>query len=357
MIKIACALQFHASVFPLLYHRSAIKRRGIDLHFMPSCDVNDLSGLRSFDYIFLSNRLYGTQFGLEEVRALSALGNKLYWFDETASTGTTNFEVLPFVDAYLKRQLLRDTALYSQSWYRRRIYTDYYHRRFGVSDTDPHYTEAALSNEHAHKLGVYWNLAYKDYRSSFRRLRTLARHKTALPILPAPRLREPSSGRREIDVFARMSIKTMAPSVGYQRREILRMLAGIDGNGVKVAHRGTVPNNQYERELAVSKTVVSPFGWGEICYRDFEAMVNGACLIKPDVSHLTTWPDVFVANKTYLPCSWDLADFPRVVEQALEGNAAREMATAAQDLLRGYIGAPGAAPFVSRLQTLLNKAL
>ena len=32
---------------------------------------------------------------------------------------------------------------------------------------------------------------------------------------------------------------------------------------------------------------MSPFGFGEICYRDFEAMLNGACLIKPDVSHLT----------------------------------------------------------------------
>lgn len=353
MITVACALQFHASVFPLLYHRRAIKRRGIDIRFLPSLDVTNLRELRGYDYVFLSNRLYGTQFGLEQVRALSTLGNKLYWFDETASTGTTNFEVLPFVDAYLKRQLLRDTALYSQSWYRRRIFTDYYHRLFGVSDTDPQYTEAALSDEHAHKLGVYWNLAYKDYRSSFRRLRTLARHVTALPILPAPRLREPSDGRREIDVFARMSFKTMAPSVGYQRREILRMLDAIDGDGVRVAHRGTVPKKQYERELAVSKTVVSPFGWGEICYRDFEAMVNGACLIKPDVSHLTTWPDVFIANKTYLPCSWDLSNFSSVIRRALEGTAASEMATAAQDLLRGYIGKRGAAPFVSRLQTLL----
>lgn len=354
MITIACALQFHASVFPLRYHRRAIKRRGIDIRFLPTLDVADARALRRFDYIFISNRFYGKQFGLDQLRALSALGNKVYWFDETASTGTTNFEVLPFVDAYLKRQLLRDTGRYSESWYRRRIYTDYYHRRFGVSDTDPHYTEAALPGEHAHKLGVYWNLAYKDYRSSFRRLRTYVRNITALPMLPAPRLREPSNGRREIDVFARMSIKTFAPSVGYQRREILRMLDAIDGNGVKVAHRGTVPKEQYERELAVSKTVVSPFGWGEICYRDFEAMLNGACLIKPDVSHLTTWPDVFVAGKTYLPCNWDLSNFPSVVDRALEGNAASEMAAAAQDLLRAHIGERGAAPFVSRLQTLLT---
>jgi len=354
MIRIACALQFHASVFPLRYHRRAINRRGIDIRFLPSLDVSDACALRGFDYIFLSNRFYGTRFGLEQVRALSTLGNKVYWFDETASTGTTNFEVLPFVHAYLKRQLLRDTARYSEPWYRRRIYTDYYHRKFGVSDTDPHYTETALSSEHAHKLGVYWNLAYKDYRSSFRRLRTYVRNMTALPILPAPRLREPSSGRRDIDVFARMSVKTFAPSVGYQRREMLRMLDAIDGNGVKVAHRGTVPKKEYERELAVSRTVVSPFGWGEICYRDFEAMLNGACLIKPDVSHLTTWPDVFVANKTYLPCSWDLSDFPGVVQRALEGNAASEMAAAAQNVLKAYIGERGAAPFVSRLQTLLT---
>ena len=32
--------------------------------------------------------------------------------------------------------------------------------------------------------------------------------------------------------------------------------------------------------------MLSPFGWGEICYRDFEAALNGMLLIKPDMNTL-----------------------------------------------------------------------
>ena len=267
--------------------------------------------------------------------------------------GTTNFEVLPYVDKYLKRQLLRDAAQYTQSWYRRRIYSDYYHRRFGITDADPHYTETTLNSDYVHKLGVYWNLAYKDYRSFSRPLQTITRNVTPLSFL-SPRVLAPSHRRRDMDVFARFSTKAFAATVGYQRREILSLLERMDEDGVRVAYRGTVPKSQYDRELAVSKTVVSPFGWGEICYRDFEATLNGACLIKPDVSHLTTWPDVFVANETYIPFSWDLSTFPNAVRQALEGDSAQQVANAAQNLLKGHIGQAGAIPFASRLENLLG---
>ena len=150
--------------------------------------------------------------------------------------GTTQFEVLPYVDRYFKRQLLRDTAQYAQSWYRRRIYSDYYHRRFGITDADLPYTETALNPDYAPKLGVYWNLAYKDYRSFSRPLRTITRNVTPLPFF-SPRFLAPSHGRRDIDVFARISTKPFAPTVGYQRREILRLLERMDADGVRAAYR------------------------------------------------------------------------------------------------------------------------
>ena len=254
---------------------------------------------------------------------------------------------------YFKRQLLRDTTKYSELWYRRRIYSDYYHRRFDVTDADPHYTETTLNPDYNHKLGVYWNLAFTDYRTFSQPLRTIVRHLTPLSFL-SPQFLAPSDGRRDIDVFARISTKPFAATVGYQRQEILRLLELVAADGVRVASRGTVPKRQYDRELAVSRTVVSPFGFGELCYRDFEAMLNGACLIKPDVSHLTTWPDVFVANKTYIPFSWDLSNFPTTVRQALQGDSAEHVASRAQNLLKEYIGQAGAIPFRDRFQHLLG---
>ena len=59
-----------------------------------------------------------------------------------------------------------------------------------------------------------------------------------------------------------------------------------------------------------SKIVVSPFGFGEMCHRDFEAWGCGAVLLKPRVDHLRTLPahhissmavDVIRGNRIELP--------------------------------------------------------
>jgi hypothetical protein len=70
--------------------------------------------------------------------------------------------------------------------------------------------------------------------------------------------------------------------------------------------------------------VLSPFGWGEVCFRDFEAIISGALLLKPDMSHLRTWPDVYVPNETYIPLAWDGQDLRDKVDYYLTHTAERE---------------------------------
>ena len=69
---------------------------------------------------------------------------------------------------------------------------------------------------------------------------------------------------------------------------------------------GIVPKKEYRANILESKFVISPFGWGEICYRDYEAFMAGAALIKPDMSHLETWPNLYIPDETYFPISWDV---------------------------------------------------
>ena len=69
---------------------------------------------------------------------------------------------------------------------------------------------------------------------------------------------------------------------------------------------GIVPKKEYRKNMYESKFVVSPFGCGEICYRDYETFMAGAALIKPDMSHLETWPNLYIPNETYFPISWDI---------------------------------------------------
>ena len=114
---------------------------------------------------------------------------------------------------------------------------------------------------------------------------------------------------------------------------------------------------QYLRELRRSKLAVSPFGWGEICFRDFEIVASGAALVKPRVDHLNTWPPFFEPNVTYVPVAWDLADGRAVVAQILAAPGRRiAIAAAAQARLREYhaSGERSGAAFANHLRGALT---
>ena len=76
-----------------------------------------------------------------------------------------------------------------------------------------------------------------------------------------------------------------------------------------------VPHDEYVLEMRRSKAILSPFGWGEICTRDFESFVYGATLLKPSMEHCITWPNVYQANKTYVPMKWDFSDFDEIMSK------------------------------------------
>jgi hypothetical protein len=69
-----------------------------------------------------------------------------------------------------------------------------------------------------------------------------------------------------------------------------------------------VPYGHYCREMFLSRAVLSPWGWGEACHRDYEAMLLGAVLIKPDSDYVEAWPDLYRGGATYVPCAVDCQD-------------------------------------------------
>ena len=66
-----------------------------------------------------------------------------------------------------------------------------------------------------------------------------------------------------------------------------------------------------------SKVVVSPFGWGEINVpRDYEVALSGSVLLKPDISHIDSWPNIF--NKdTVVQYKWDLSNLLELAEKII----------------------------------------
>jgi hypothetical protein len=75
----------------------------------------------------------------------------------------------------------------------------------------------------------------------------------------------------------------------------LSCIKAIQELGLKVE---TWPDRQYNyheylEKMANSKVVVSPWGWGESCYRDYEAMILGAEVIKPVSYQILSNPPIY----------------------------------------------------------------
>lgn len=85
-----------------------------------------------------------------------------------------------------------------------------------------------------------------------------------------------------------------------------------------IGERRTMQFPEYFQTLRESEFVVSPWGLGEPCYRDFEAVLSGCMVIKPDTRHILTVPGPFYR----LPqierniCKPDFSDLQSVIETA-----------------------------------------
>jgi hypothetical protein len=107
---------------------------------------------------------------------------------------------------------------------------------------------------------------------------------------------------------------------------------------------------EYFSELRNSQIGVSPFGVGEITLRDFEIIICGAVLVKPDMSHMQTWPALFQPGENYIPHKWDLSDLKEKLEE-LTGNTELRIRLAmdAQKIYKDAVSPAGLANFADRL--------
>ncbi|MCS3084098.1 hypothetical protein NXW09_21875 [Bacteroides ovatus] len=222
-----------------------------------------------FDIVFLafhhSQSLIGqnSEKRIALVKFLKQKCKLLCWLDTADSTGTCLFDVLPYVDLYFKKQLLKDTNLYTNEFYCARLYSDYYHQKLGLTDeslASIHYHTAL--KEYLHKLRVSWNVAFYDrmggktwiYKHPFK--------------FADPNVIE-SDSERTIDVhYGGSNPKVYGDVVGYQRKKMLELIMNLRD----ITHPDVykkISREEYLEELKHSKSIASPFGWGECCLRRF----------------------------------------------------------------------------------------
>ena len=78
-----------------------------------------------------------------------------------------------------------------------------------------------------------------------------------------------------------------------------------------------LPFEEYIRNLWDSKISFSPFGMGEICFRDFECIQYGTIFIKPNQDIVKTTPNIYQAGKTYIDVEYDWSNLEERIDYIL----------------------------------------
>lgn len=221
-------------------------------------------------------------------------------FDQTSSP------LLPLIDAvdvYAKRAVLRCRADYAREFRGGYIFTDWLVPNTGIQIGLPF--GSIIPESLSQKLIPSWNFAGEVY---FRKCRA------------AGKLFARSMRRRKIDVNCRFSIPHKPGECNWyiQYRELCLRKTKAVLSQFRLSKEDRIGRRAYFWELCNSKCTFSPFGFGELCLRDVEAICAGSLLIKPDVSHVETRPDLYVPFETYVPVAWDLSDLDERISYYLQ---------------------------------------
>ena len=272
----------------------------------------------------------------------------LGYFDLTDSATTVRPELLPHVAQYYKNQLVVDRSVLASPLYGRRLFTDYYHRADGVED-DPAETSDPIDPNGIAKLRVSWNSSLANYAWYGPRLAALYERLPWRRFLFYPGRFESPQTRRDIGLNCRMNTRYSRRTIAHQRLRTADLLKAY-----AVADR--ISKASYFRELRGSRLATSPFGWGEINQKDYECFLSGVAIVKPDVSHLETWPALFEAGTTYVAHAWNLHDLVEKVEYFLAHDREREqIAAQGQARYRRQIATrDGHEEFSSRFHALVD---
>jgi hypothetical protein len=92
--------------------------------------------------------------------------------------------------------------------------------------------------------------------------------------------------------------------IGYERASIRHQRAALRRLLADRLPMDKLGRLAYFREMERTRSVLLPFGLGEITLKDFEVFLTGSLLIKPDMSHLETWPDFYRDGETFVGHAW-----------------------------------------------------
>lgn len=244
-------------------------------------------------------------------------------------------KVLSLSDGYIKKHRFTDIQMYQQGFIGKSNLTDYAARAFGTSFADDIIPETrGIDPSDIAKIMVGWSIALDD------KIHDLSRDMAPLAV------------ERSIDVLCRASVPETFWTFPVRDTAVQAITKMQDTYNI-YAPQDRVDQQEYYREMQRSRISVSPFGFGELCWRDFETILCGALLVKPDMAHVKTQPDLFIPGETYAPVAWDYSDLEEVCARYLNNEPLRrKIVQQAQDQLRAALSQDW---FLKRFQDVMQQ--
>ncbi|GAA4131462.1 glycosyltransferase [Aminobacter aganoensis] len=304
---------------PLIRHQRALRRElGIVFRMISQEAALARPGAFFLDYDVVGLKLSFRSKPGDVEKALAHLRKvvdrtttKLVYFDGDDDQSMQWPNVCEAVDLYVKKHGFADISAYRKA-YRATAnetkinnLTDYVARLAGDDVPDQTVTSVPVGDECLGKLHVGWNIALDDKIEQL-----------------VARPGEAGAQVRSIDILCRAHVPPEA-WIAPMRSSAIEAVTRLSSRFNVLAPRSRVSQEEYNLELTRSRICVSPIGYGELCWRDFEAILSGCLLVKPSMDHITTKPNIFVPHSTYIPVNWDYSDLEEKCAFYLENEAER----------------------------------
>jgi len=273
---------------------------------------------------------------------------KIFFIDPWDQVSSRFFGVLPYVDRLLKYQRLKDVQMYQQPLAGGTVITNYLAQQ--GYDLNGWHIGSEVPHGYEHRIVTGWNIV------------TDKQFEATLFQFPLWKLknRRWRTKPKDIDIFCHLSYDSIHSTDSWYTRYRQSAVAAVQqlAPTYTLAVSGEYPearrvsSRQYHDDIQRSRIVFSPFGWGETTWRDYEAICNNCLLLKPDIGHIDTAPNIYHADQTYVPLKWDFSDLEEKCHYYLQNpDKAAQIRRNARQVLERYFTQ---AEFVDTIGRLLN---
>lgn len=201
----------------------------------------------------------------------------------------------PMVLGYAKETGFRDKSLYNTPYVQDRL-----HHNF-ISNADPVPHDMILSDADLDKVETIFQVyAHQDRYKNIRFRQT------------------PKFRHRPADVFFSGTVKYDVDLITQHRIRCCDAISQLSGLNVLLGIGRSLGPTSYASAIADTKILVSPYGYGEYSWKDFEAIYNGCIVVKPESTFVETHGfDIYKENTYTITCRPDFSDLPEIIDGVL----------------------------------------